>query len=198
MTWLDRLKAHNSDAYSVPKYRHNCQNPGSVSFVGGSEAGIAIHRGPTDARERSYQSQGVQVASTDAADTGNREAFEERAAIMEFDGGLSRADAERMAGIPGAQAEEESKLDLFRWRGANLDVGDLRRCEWCLNFTRTGRCLAAWRGELRAARDWAPTFPDLPQRCVGYLPPADDPDQRPGHERWPDMIEWQARVKPNQ
>jgi len=53
--------------------------------------------------------------------------------------------------------------------------------------------MAAWRGELRAARDYAPTFPGQPQRCIGYAPMADDPDQRPGRERWPELVKWQAR-----
>ena len=123
-----------------------------------------------------------QGASDDAA----REAFEERAAIMEYDGRLSRAEAELLA-----DGNERKRL----WRGEGLDLGDLRPCLWCHNLARSGRCMAAWRGELRAARDWEPTFPGQPQRCIGYSPPADDPDQRPGRERWPELVEWQARIK---
>jgi len=80
-------------------------------------------------------------------------------------------------------------IDGFR-RGTGRHYGIRRR-------TIAGRCLAAWRGELRAARDWVPTFPDNPQRCIGYKPPADDPDQRHGRERWPDMVSWQARISGN-
>lgn len=54
--------------------------------------------------------------------------------------------------------------------------------------------MAAWRGELRAARDYAPTFPEQPQRCIGYSPGANDPDLATGRERWPELIEWQARL----
>ena len=39
----------------------------------------------------------VAVASPPSPETFDREAFEERAAIMEFDGGLSRDEAEREA-----------------------------------------------------------------------------------------------------
>lgn len=40
-----------------------------------------------------------QISERDDPVTSLREAFEERAAIMEYDGGLSRKDAERMAMI---------------------------------------------------------------------------------------------------
>lgn len=39
----------------------------------------------------------VRIPETVGKDWADREAFEERAAIMEFDGGLSRAEAERLA-----------------------------------------------------------------------------------------------------
>ena len=108
------------------------------------------------------------------------EAAAERTAIMEYDGELNRDEAERLA-------------TQTRWRGDGLDLGDLRPCLWCRNFTRTGRCLAAWRGELRAAQDYMPSIPGRTHRCISYLPPPDDPDQRPGTERWPEMVEDQAR-----
>lgn len=41
----------------------------------------------------------------------DRDAWEERAAIMEFDGGLSREDAERLA----AQAQGFQIKDVWRW-----------------------------------------------------------------------------------
>lgn len=104
---------------------------------------------------------------------------------------------ERVAPDPDAGSQVEavtaSEQQLVRWRGEGQDLGDLRPCLWCGNLARNGRCLAAARGELRAARDYSPTKPDLPQRCIGYLPPGDDPDQRPGCERWPELVETQAR-----
>lgn len=157
----------------------------------------ATHEGAEgELSQLSQLSQGLEDSKGGANDD-MREALEERAAIMEFDGGLSRMEAERMAGLidlPCARARPlvPALVAPVRWRGEGLDLGDLRPCQWCRNFTRTGRCLAAWRGELRAARDWVPTFPGMPQRCVGYKPSANDPDQRPGRERWPDMVSWQA------
>lgn len=142
--------------------------------------------------QQSQLSQAVTPAQKCRDDLDGREAFEERAAIMEFDGGLQRVEAEQ-----SAAASPQRPTAPIPWRGEGLDLGDLRPCLWCRNFTRSGRCLAAWRGDLRAARDWMPTFPELPQRCIGYDPPADDPDQRTGRERWPEMVSWQARLTGN-
>lgn len=74
-----------------------------------------------------------------------------------------------------------------RWQVAARD--DRRTCRQCANLAAGGRCLAAGRGELShfASRKYSPV-PDLPCRCAGYLPRADDPDRRPGRERWPELI----------
>jgi hypothetical protein len=93
------------------------------------------------------------------------EAFEERAALCEFDGGLSRDEAEAVA-----------------W---NED--DRRRCVHCLNLAENGICLAAsLGGQVRARRGYKPD-PAILQRCAGYRPVQDDPDRRPGRERWPEF-----------
>jgi hypothetical protein len=233
MSWLDRLKALPPEDCGLPAHRQNRQNPRSVSF---DSAQVA----------QSLASEGGGRAEPEQAEDA-REAFEERAAIMEFDGGLSRQEAERAAAegfcdkyararearepptseagqvsggfvtkcahahareaainnheisreLPRPEAGSRPRLasELFpprRWSFG--EWGDLRPCLLCRNLTRSGRCMAAWRGELRAARDWGPTFPGQPQRCIGYDPKADDPDQRPGRERWPEMIAGQARV----
>lgn len=119
------------------------------------------------------------------------EAFEERAAIMEFDGGMTRAEAEQAAAANFIRADIAS-AEPVRWPFE--EWGDLRPCLLCRNLSPGGRCLAAWRGELRAARDYSPTFLDLPQRCIGYRPKADDPDRAPGRARWPELVAWQARL----
>ena len=67
---------------------------------------------------------------------------------------------------------------------------DRRHCSECGNLS-AGRCLAAWRGEIVAARQYRP-IDDLPRRCEGYAPKANDPDQRTGKQRWPGL----ARAKP--
>jgi hypothetical protein len=71
-------------------------------------------------------------------------------------------------------------------RPAGFD-DDRRRCDQCANLTGRGLCLAARRGEIGASRNYKP-IRDLPRRCEGYAPRADDPDKRPGRERWPGLM----------
>ncbi|MER2518437.1 MAG: hypothetical protein ABTR92_18930 [Candidatus Accumulibacter phosphatis] len=61
---------------------------------------------------------------------------------------------------------------------------DGRTCTQCANLTARGLCLAARRGEIVASRSYEPVR-DIPRRCEGYMPGADDADRRPGLERWP-------------
>ena len=64
---------------------------------------------------------------------------------------------------------------------------DLRACGQCANL-RARQCLAAKRGEIAASRNHEPVR-DIPRRCEGYAPGADDPDRRQGRERWPGLTE---------
>jgi len=63
---------------------------------------------------------------------------------------------------------------------------DRRRCDRCANLTDRGLCLAARRGEFVASGGYEP-IRDLPRRCESYAPGPDDPDRRPGRERWPGL-----------
>ena len=95
----------------------------------------------------------------------DRESFEERAAICEFDGGLSREEAEATA-----------------WHEDNR-----RRCAHCLNLATNGICrVAEPGGQVHARRGYQPNQNWL-HRCLGYRPCPDDPDRRPGRERWPNL-----------
>jgi hypothetical protein len=135
-------------------------------------------------------------AAGEPRDDAPGEDAEERAAIMEYDGGLPRAEAERLAAGVTRQVGHP-KVDpevLPRGPRSFEDWGDLRPCLLCRNLARRGRCLAAWRRELRAAADYRPTFPQQPQRCVGYVPKAEDPDQTTGRQRWPDLVDLQTRT----
>lgn len=97
----------------------------------------------------------------------DREAFEERAAIREFGGGLPREEAEAIA-----------------WH-----EDDRRRCAHCLNIRPGGICKVAEPGGLVSAmKGYRPNQAVL-QRCAGYRPCPDDPDRRPGWERWPGLIQ---------
>ncbi len=67
-------------------------------------------------------------------------------------------------------------------------LADTRRtCQQCRNLAHNGRCMAAGRGELPLTASRYEPFTDRLERCVGYLPGADDPDQRPGKERFPGL-----------
>jgi hypothetical protein len=72
----------------------------------------------------------------------------------------------------------------------NDAANDMRRCTECANFTIGGRCLAAWQGKLAGfvSRRYSPAQPDRLRRCDGYTPGPDDPDQRPGQDRWPGLL----------
>ncbi|GHU20029.1 hypothetical protein FACS189475_08260 [Betaproteobacteria bacterium] len=63
---------------------------------------------------------------------------------------------------------------------------DRRSCSHCLNLQSNGACKVASPGGLvSAAWGYRPNQEWL-QRCAGYRPCPDDPDQRPGAERWPE------------
>lgn len=64
---------------------------------------------------------------------------------------------------------------------------DRRTCDQCANLIAR-RCQAAKRGEIVAGWNYKP-IRDLPRRCEGYAPGADDPDRRHGRERWPGLIQ---------
>jgi hypothetical protein len=65
-------------------------------------------------------------------------------------------------------------------------LDDRRSCLQCLNLV-AARCQAARRGEIIWAGGNYEPIPDQPRRCEGYAPGADDPDRRPGRERWPGL-----------
>lgn len=69
---------------------------------------------------------------------------------------------------------------------------DRRRCDQCTNLTDRGHCLAAWRGEILASRNFQPVR-DWRRRCEGYLPGPEDTDRRPGRERWFGMTQKGSR-----
>ena len=95
--------------------------------------------------------------------------------------------AEVLALVASNPAEKERLLKEAREKLRLVDgIDDRRHCDQCTNFTVTGRCLAAKRGELPVLPSYEPVQ-DLPRRCVGYMPKPDDPDQRSGRQRWPGL-----------
>ncbi len=85
------------------------------------------------------------------------------------------------------EATNESTALLPALSTEDLNTQDDRRhCAVCSNLLG-GRCLAAWRGDIEASKHYRP-IDDLPRRCEGYQPKANDPDQRSGRQRWPRLI----------
>lgn len=70
-------------------------------------------------------------------------------------------------------------------RATDEPPDDRRTCGQCANLIAR-QCQAAKRGEIVANREYEPVR-DLPRRCEGYMPGADDPDKRHGRERWPEL-----------
>ena len=87
--------------------------------------------------------------------------------------------------IPERTAPVEA--EAVAWPSLITTDDQRRACGQCANLAGR-RCLAAWRGEILANRDYEPVR-DIPRRCEGYAPGADDPDTRPGRERWPELIQ---------
>jgi len=77
------------------------------------------------------QGAGEESAPAGLSDEAQREAFEERAAIMEFDGGLTRADAETT--VRGLLADGEVSASVAR------------ACTRCQHYSRRRTCLGACR-----------------------------------------------------
>ncbi|MCK9638028.1 MAG: hypothetical protein M0R41_17295 [Methylobacter tundripaludum] len=80
--------------------------------------------------------------------------------------------------VANAEIEKVVIVDVFF-------ADDRRHCAECGNLSG-GRCLTAWRGEIVASRQYRP-IDNLPRRCEGYMPKSNDPDQRTGKQRWPEL-----------
>ncbi len=85
--------------------------------------------------------------------------------------------------MPGSQPIEPKPKQVS---DAVFFADDRRHCSTCGNLS-AGLCLAAWRGEIIAAKQYRP-IDDLPRRCEGYAPISNDPDQRTGKQRWPGLV----------
>jgi hypothetical protein len=121
----------------------------------------------------------------------------EEAAIRAWLALIEENDPATIAEVIGQCQRDADARDYFTGRAAADDLqenlgnaafdDDRRTCDQCANLI-TRRCQAAKRGEIVASRNYEP-FRDLPQRCEGYAPGADDPDRRHGRERWPGLIQ---------
>ena len=109
---------------------------------------------------------------------------------------IEETDPATIAEVIGQCQRDADARDYFTGRAAdNLQKNqadaafddDRRTCDQCANLIAR-RCQAAKRGEIVASRNYEP-IRDLPRRCEGYAPGADDTDRRHGRERWPGLIQ---------
>ncbi|MGH6640457.1 MAG: hypothetical protein ACREBY_17885, partial [Polaromonas sp.] len=97
----------------------------------------------------------------------------ERAGILEYDAGLTRADAETKAawsvivkfGLLANMDEDIRSLTVDLLRRARDPFDDQRYCRECKNLSNAGRCMAS-----RAVTGEQSYFPvdTMPRRCRGY------------------------------
>lgn len=123
MTWLARLK---KTAIAPDAHPTEPAKPGSVGFVGT----------PLALNQNSGGEPGAANEPAHAQDF-DREAFDERAAILEFDGGMSRAEAEALAAAGGVLASDP---DRYCWpHSAAMNTVEIDTFNGRLHlFTRRG------------------------------------------------------------
>lgn len=116
---------------------------------------------------------------------------EEETAIRAWLAHIEETDADIIAQVLNqCRADLEARAYFLR-RADEVprplpDDDDRRHCAQCANIARSGLCLAARRDEIIASRTYHPVD-SLPRRCEGYAPGPNDPDRRPGRERWPGL-----------
>jgi len=67
---------------------------------------------------------------------------------------------------------------------------DRRHCDQCANLRRDVCAIAEPKiGALVVANRGYRPVREPPRRCAGYAPGPDDPDRRPGRERWPGLAQ---------
>lgn len=92
--------------------------------------------------------------------------------------------------------DDDARAYYLGRAGADPQIKDDRRfCTECSNL-RAGVCIVARPGGVVSAiRGYRPALVNVPVRCAGYSPNADDTDQRPSHERWPGLSNYPKGAK---
>lgn len=103
---------------------------------------------------------------------------------------FSRPVAANLANPAKVAAASESAAVRRNAQVSNsVDDDDRIRCTDCSWLSMSGVCRAAGpkHKPVVANRGYQPVR-DLPRRCEGFAPYANNPDQRRGFERWPGLI----------
>ena len=102
---------------------------------------------------------------------------------------FSRPVAANLANSAKVPVTPESAAARTNAHRANTgDADDRIRCTDCSWLSMSGVCRAAGpkHKPVVANRGYQPVR-DLPRRCEGFAPYANNPDQRRGFERWPGL-----------
>ena len=187
--WLERAKLERLKSVGVVTANSDERDA--------TAAMAAIYPGESENSSASIGSNGsMQVADFQKIEAMNEAAAsmtsEEETAIRAWLAHIEETDPATIADVlDKCRADLNERKILLQWAEEVpcplVFDEDRRRCEQCANLTERGLCLAARRGEINATHIHEPVR-DLLQRCIGYLPKATDPDQRPGRERWPGLI----------
>ncbi len=125
MSYLARLKVLEGQkifAHGPEPVPPKLTKGASVSSVSTAQGTHAKTRSPIDqGKEFTNAPQPVVPKLPEAPAAFDREAFEERAAIMEFDGELTRAEAERLALTAGLERRIKIMAAWWRYPPADLD-----------------------------------------------------------------------------
>ena len=102
---------------------------------------------------------------------------------------FSRPVAANLANPAKVAVTPESAAAHIDAQCANtVDDDDRIRCTDCSWLSMSSVCRAAGpKGKPVVANRGYQPVRDLPRRCEGFAPYADNPDQRHGIERWPDL-----------
>ncbi|CAM5388286.1 hypothetical protein TMEC54S_02386 [Thauera mechernichensis] len=102
---------------------------------------------------------------------------------------FSRPVAANLANSAKAPVTPESAAaHIDAQRASTVDDDDRIHCTDCSWLSMSGACRAAApkHKPVVANRGYQPVR-DLPRRCEGFAPYANNPDQRRGFERWPGL-----------
>ena len=120
----------------------------------------------------------------------------EETAIREWLALIEETDTATIAEVIGRCQRDADARGYFTGRAvadnlqknwADAADDDRRSCDRCANLIAR-RCQVVKRGEIVASWSYEP-IRDLPRRCEGYAPEADDADRRHGRERWPGLVQ---------
>lgn len=93
---------------------------------------------------------------------------------------------EALANALAKPEEARACFEALAAEVASMD-DDRTTCQTCVGRRFDGVCRAAQRGDISgSARSYTPD-PSIRRRCEAYAPKPDDPDQRTGAERWPNL-----------